>query len=109
MSAEQYRQTQSPDAKSKKARQDESEVKRRMTSHWDMDQLSREELEDEMAKGFGHEGTEPTGKPAHSDTPADEADESHEEEKPMRIGITLLIIAVAMMVGAVLLLQSGGN
>lgn len=109
MSADQYRQTQSPDAKSKKARQDECEVKRRMTTHWDMDQLSREELEAEMAKGFRQDGTEPTGKPAQPATPQEDTDGTGEEENPMRIGITLLIVAVVMMVGAVLLLQSGGN
>lgn len=109
VNAQQYRQTQSPDDRSRKARQDECEVKRRMTTHWDMDHLSREELEAEMSKGFGHEGTEPTGKPVQPRSPEDDNEGTDQTENPTRIGITLLIISVVLMAGAFLLLQSGGN
>ncbi|MEX1197097.1 MAG: hypothetical protein WEB57_04465 [Pseudohongiellaceae bacterium] len=106
MSAQQYRQTQSPEEKSRKARQDECEVKQRMTTHWDLDYLSREELEAEMEKGFSHDGSEPRERA--SQVPGEDED-TGSEENPLRIGMTLLAASAAMMVGAVLLLQSGGS
>lgn len=109
MSVQQHRQTQSPDGKSGKARNDACEVKQRMTTHWDMDHLSREELEAEMAKGFGYEAAATTGEPEPARAQGDGSEGADEEESPLRIGITLLILSVVLMAGAVLLLQSGGS
>jgi hypothetical protein len=100
------RQTQPPEYKSGKTRESDCEVKQRMTPHWDLDYLSREELEAEMARGFGHDGSESE---TRKEPPATADDETAGNENPFRIGLTLLLVSVAMMVGAVLLLQSGGN
>ncbi|MGM0631791.1 MAG: hypothetical protein ACQETO_01320 [Pseudomonadota bacterium] len=101
MSADQYRQTRSPDSKSKKARQDECHVKQQMTSHWDLDFLSREELEKEMAKGMG--GTMDQPEPPRT---AEEDSVTRADENPVRTGGILLGVALGMMAVAVLLLRS---
>lgn len=106
MSTDPYRQTRSPEETSKKTRQDACEIKQRMTPHWDMDQLSREELETEMAKGFGQQETRPVSRTAPSATGDEDAGEA---ENPLRIGVTLLLVSLGLMAGAVLLLQAGGS
>ncbi len=101
MSADQYRQTRTPDSEWKKARPDECHVKQQMTSHWDLDFLSREELEKEMAKGMG-DNTAPVDPPRT----AEEGPVTGAEENPVRTGGILLAVAVGMMAVAVLLLRS---
>lgn len=105
-SADEYRQTRSPDGKSKKAMEEECHIKQRMTSHWDLDYLTRDELEEVMAQGVGDPDQRDTGQEA-SENPRDEVDEK--SEHPVRTGLLLLGISLLMVAGAAFLLQSASG
>lgn len=99
---------------------DEAHVKEQMTTHWDLDYLSREDLEAEMAKGMGESRRMETGNrrsrsEAHPDSNRggrDNTETSTETdadiaENPLRIGLGLLAAAAVMVVVGVLLLRAG--
>jgi len=102
------------DHRSGQAEKTECQIKQQMTTHWDLDFLSREELEAEMARGAGRRAH--GAPPAQPDRPgaaggnraAGNGEDTDNVDNPVRAGIMLLGVAIAMMVVAVMLLRSGG-
>jgi hypothetical protein len=84
---------------SKKEKTGDCNVKQRHTTHWDMDYLTREEVDQLMRQ--------PRSGPAPEEKRLDAAEgpDSTPNEDPVRIGLMLLAGAAAMMVTGVLLLR----
>jgi len=91
--------------KPEKPRKDACKLKEEYTSHWDLDALPQDELEELMLKDRG--GSEDGGQKTEDGGRKGEDDDGEVEENPMKIGGMLFGFAFAALLVGWLILRSG--